>query len=329
MAEDRISDFLGILLKNRMYERVHENLELRLKLFWHFLRTKPTSILTAKRCIRHHYDLGNDFFKLFLDKSMTYSCGYQLSGADTLDDMQKQKYERICRKLAPKPGSLMIDIGCGWGGMLIYAAKKYGVSGLGITLSEEQCKYARELVKLEGLAGRIRIDLCDYRQVQGKFDHVVSIGMFEHVGRACYPLFMQKIKALLNPGGTGLLHTIGLTDAPGVKPDPWINRYIFPGSRLPRLQEIVAAMHKEDLLIAHVEDWKLHYAETLRKWKENFDSNRAAISALGPRYDRRFLRMWNYYLQTCEASFRSSTVQLYQVLFSRGEQWSFPRCFRF
>ena len=166
------------------------------------------------------------FYQLFLDESLTYSCGYQLDSTDTLKEMQLQKYELICQKLDLQPGDNIIDIGCGWGGMLIYAAEKYEVHGTGITLSKEQAKLAEEKIRQRGLSGRLKVLLSDYRKVQGQFDKLVSIGMFEHVGKSNFSTFMEKSSDLLKPGGVGLLHTIGTVGS--VRNDPWIARYIFP-----------------------------------------------------------------------------------------------------
>jgi cyclopropane-fatty-acyl-phospholipid synthase len=324
-----LADFLGILLKNKLDEHLGDRWFTRPLLWLQRVLHTPYSLLLAKRCIAHHYNLGNEFFRLFLDPSLTYSCGYQLSPTDTLAQMQEQKYALICKKLGLKAGQVLLDIGCGWGGMLVHAAKRHGIRGLGITLSSSQAELANARIKAEKLENTLAIDLRDYRKTSGTFDALVSIGMFEHVGKACYPAFMRQLRRLLKPGGLGLLHTIGVTDPPSYRPDPWTVKHIFPGSRLPRLDEIVSEMHKNDLIVGHIENLKLHYAETLRHWHANFQRNRSAIQALGEQYSDRFMRMWEYYLQSCEASFRHSSVQLYQVLFCKGSEWTLPMCFNF
>lgn len=330
VEDNKIADFMGIILANHLYEKVSEHLPLMAQLFWHRLTHSPRFLVSAKRQIHHHYDLGNDFFSLFLDQGMTYSCAYEKSPTDSLETMQDQKYKRISSKLGLKNGGRILDIGCGWGGMLSYAGRNFGeLSGQGITLSAEQAAYAQKRLEAEGLADRMKIKVEDYRNTKGQYDYISSIGMFEHVGRTSYRNYIKRTADLLKKGGVGLLHTIGLTDPPRLRPDPWITKYIFPGSRLPRLDEIAGEMRKANLLVAHVENLKLHYAKTLRRWKNNFDRNAEKIRALSERYDDRFIRMWDYYLQTCEAGFQYTTLQLYQVLFTKGENWSLPMCLEF
>ena len=209
-----------------------------------------TSLNTVKRSpvnIAHHYDIGESFFKQYLDESMTYSCAYFRSEGDTLEQAQRQKYEHICRKLQLKAGETLIDIGCGWGGMLLYAARHYGITGLGCTLSRHQAEYAKKTVAREGLEKNIAILCEDYRNITGRFDKFVSIGMFEHVGKGYVSTFMEKTRNLLRPGGLGLLHTVGKErDTAG---DPWTMQYIFPGSYIPVLDHVIRAMGKEALFL--------------------------------------------------------------------------------
>ncbi|NMC62729.1 MAG: class I SAM-dependent methyltransferase, partial [SAR324 cluster bacterium] len=176
----------------------------------------------------------------------------------------------------------------------------------------------------ERLENRLEIKLKDYREVKGMFDFITSIGMFEHVSKPCYGEFMRDLNILLKPNGVGLLHTIALSDPPEIPPDPWIQRHIFPGTRLPRLQEIVEEMNRYGLTIAHVENLKPHYAETLRLWRKKFEQNKRRIRLLRANYDERFLRTWKYYFQSCEAGFRYSSLNVYQILFSKGNRWPFP-----
>jgi cyclopropane-fatty-acyl-phospholipid synthase len=323
---DRIVDLMAIILNNGIKEKVRRDLHLKTRFLYRWLLTLPT-LSTSRKNAQFHYDLGNDFFEHFLDPSMTYSCGYQHRSEDTLHRMQMQKYELICRKLALQPGDRLIDIGCGWGGMLVYAAKEYGVSGLGVTLSPQQQAWSQRRIEEEGLSGRLEVRLQDYREVEGTFDKFVSIGMFEHVGKEYYGTFMRKVYNLLKPGGIGLLHTIGSTGSRF--PGDWIRTYIFPGTRLPRLGDLTEEMRQGGLTVGHIENWKLHYAETARHWKENFHANREKIAALDGHYDERFLRMWDYYLQLLEGCFRYDTLQLYQVLFCQGRRWTLPLCFNF
>ena len=329
LEQGGLVDFLGVLLHNKLDTQLKEKWFIKPLLLLQRLLHTPLSLAISRRCIAHHYDLGNDFFRLMLDSSLAYSCGYQLSRGDSLEQMQEQKYALICRKLGLREGAALLDIGCGWGGMLLHAAREHGVRGLGITLSREQAALARERFREHGLEERLSVELRDYRETEGSFDYLVSIGMFEHVGKPSYRTFMRRVKRLLKNGGAGLLHTIGLTDPPHVRPDPWIAKHIFPGARLPRLHEIIDEMHRAGLTVGHVENLKLHYAETLRLWHANFQSRRKEIGALGPQYDDRFMRMWEYYLQCCEAAFRYSTMQLYQLIFCNGDRWTLPLRFDF
>ena len=313
---DHLCDFLGILLRNRLDQRVHVSLRMALGAAWDRLRSLPISPARAARDIRHHYDLSNEFYALMLDRSMAYSCGYEAAEGDSLERMQEQKYRLISQKLGLEQGGTLLDIGCGWGGLLIDSAMHSPrLHARGITLSPAQHRWACERILEHRLEHRIRVDIEDYREAGGRYDYVCSVGMFEHVGRGQAPEFMRRLGSLLAPRGRGLLHTIALTDRPAVPPDPWTQRYIFPGSRLPRLEEMV---------VAHVENLKPHYATTLRHWKHNVDRNRERIHRLSPRFDDRFFRMWNYYLQSCEAGFRHSSMELYQVLFCKEGAWPLP-----
>jgi cyclopropane-fatty-acyl-phospholipid synthase len=325
----RLADLFGVLFSNRLERQVRAEPLVRIVSGLSRLIHTPRFIKVSKRCISRHYDLSNEFFALMLDSSMTYSCGYQLSPSDSLHDMQQQKYALICDKLKINKGDRILDIGCGWGGMLVFAAKHYGASGVGITLSKRQVEFGRKLLAAEGLDKRVKIHLCDYRQIDGVFDRIVSIGMFEHVGLASYGLFMSKINRCLKTAGRGLLHTIGSTDDPEYRTDPWIDKYIFPGSRLPRLNEIVGAMDQRDFCVAHVENLKIHYAETLSRWQRNFVKNWPLIQRLDASYNDRFKRMWNYYLQVCEAGFRYGNMQVYQILFGNSKSWACPAHLQF
>jgi len=263
--------------------------------------------------ISHHYDLGNEFYFLFLDKTMTYSCAYFNNEDDSLEQAQLNKYEHISRKLLLKPGESLLDIGCGWGGMLIYAAQKYGINGVGITLSQNQYEYANRKIKELGLESQIKVTYQDYRELSGKYDKVVSIGMFEHVGKKFIPIFIKKISDLLKKEGLGLLHTIGKdTPSPG---DPWTFKYIFPGGYLPCLAEIVREMGKTGFSILDVENLRWHYAKTLELWVENYELN---IKKVREMFDEAFVRQWRLFLNGSVAGFRYGDSRLFQVLFSNG-----------
>jgi len=263
--------------------------------------------------IAHHYDLGNEFYKLYLDESMTYSCAYFRSNEDTLEQAQQQKYEHICRKLQLKEGETIIDVGCGWGGMLLYAACHFGVKGVGCTLSRNQAEYAKERVAQEGLHKNITILFEDYRNMKGQFDKFVSIGMFEHVGKAFISSFIDKTKSLLKPKGIGLLHTIGKeSDTPE---DPWTMKYIFPGGYLPILDHVVHIMGEKGLVPVDIENLRLHYAKTLDEWAKRFEANAMKIERM---FDAGLVRMWRMYLNGSSAAFRWGNIRLYQILFTNG-----------
>jgi len=275
-----------------------------------------TSLNTVKRSpvnIAHHYDLGESFFKQYLDESMTYSCDYFRSEGDTLEQAQRQKYEHICRKLQLKAGETLIDIGCGWGGMLLYAARHYGIAGVGCTLSRHQAEYAGEMVAREGLKKGITILCEDYRNITGRFDKFVSIGMFEHVGKSYVSTFMEKTRNLLRPGGLGLLHTVGKErDTAG---DPWTQQYIFPGAYIPTLDHVIRAMGEKTLVPTDIENLRLHYAATLDEWGKRLEANASTIEKLA---GSAAVRMWRMYLNGSAAAFRWGDIRVYQILFTNG-----------
>ncbi len=278
----------------------------------HYVATRNT-LGRAPKNIEYHYDVGDEFYALFLDTTMTYSCGYFNNETDSLGQAQVNKYEHICRKLALQPGEKLVDIGCGWGGMLIHAAQNYGIDGLGNTLSRNQCECVKRKIKQLGLQNQIRVVLADYRQISGKFDKFVSIGMFEHVGKTFIPVFMHKVSQLLKKGGMGLLHTIGKdAESPG---DPWILKYIFPGSYIPNLAEIVREMGLAGLSTLDVENLRFHYAHTLDRWAEEYEKNVEKVQRM---FDEPFVRMWRLFLNASSAGFKYGSSRLYQILFSNG-----------
>lgn len=253
-----------------------------------------------------HYDLGNDLFIAMLGKRLVYSCGYWAE-ADNVDDAQEAKLDLVCRKLRLQPGQRVLDIGCGWGETLKFAAEHYGVEGVGITVSREQAEYARGLCT--GLPVEIRLQ--DYREIDEPFDAIWSIGMFEHVGSKNYRSYFEAVRRCLADDGLSVLHCIG-TNGPGAQTDPWIEKYIFPNSMIPAASEVTAAL--EDLFV--VEDWHnfgADYDRTLMAWLANFD---AAWPSLSENYDERFRRMWRYYLSCSAAVFRSRRDQLWQLVLS-------------
>jgi cyclopropane-fatty-acyl-phospholipid synthase len=258
----------------------------------------------AKRHASFHYDIGNDLYELMLDKRMVYSCAYW-EGAKTLDEAQEEKLDLICRKLHLKKGMTLLDIGCGWGGLVEYAARNYGVKATGITPAKEQVKVAKQRTK--GLP--VTIKQMDYREVDGKFDRVVSVGMLEHVGPHNYRRFFRKCQRLLKDDGLMLHHVIGRNWSTRYT-DPWIDRYIFPGGVIPTLKQLSEAVEKR-LIIEDVHNFGPYYDKTLMAWHKNFVKS---YPQLKDRYDERFKRMWEYYLLSSAGGFRARELQLYQIV---------------
>jgi cyclopropane-fatty-acyl-phospholipid synthase len=267
----------------------------------------------SKRNVAHHYDLDDRLYDLFLDADRQYSCAYFTDPGNALEVAQDDKKAHIAAKLALKPGQRVLDIGCGWGGMALYLHEKMGVDVLGVTLSEEQIKVANERAKAAGVADHVKFELIDYRAVQGRFDRIVSVGMFEHVGPASYATFFKKCRNLLTDDGVMLLHTIGRMGVPGVT-DAWTAKYIFPGGYSPSLSEIITASEKASLIATDVETLRLHYAYTLRHWYKRVTEHRAEIEAL---YDARFFRMWQFYLAGAATSFEGGSMCNFQVQYAR------------
>jgi cyclopropane-fatty-acyl-phospholipid synthase len=264
----------------------------------------------ARDNVAHHYDLGNDLYELFLDSDMQYSCAYFEHPQQGLDDAQTAKKRHIAAKLLVQPGHDVLDIGSGWGGLAIYLAEICGARATGVTLSTEQIERARTRAAAASAAPRIAFRLEDYRDTQGAFDRIVSIGMLEHVGAPNFDAYFARIADLLKRDGAALIHTIGRADGPGVT-NAWITKHIFPGGYIPALSELASAIERSGLLIADIEVLRLHYAETLKAWRERFLARRAEAAAM---YDERFCRMWEFYLAACEASFRLGQQVVYQFL---------------
>ena len=266
--------------------------------------------------IQSHYDIGNDFYKLWLDETMSYSCGYFLHEDDSLYQAQVNKVDYILKKLHLSQGMSLLDIGCGWGFLLIEAAKKYGVHGMGITLSREQYEAFNRRIKEQNLGDLLEAALMDYRdlpKMNRTFDRVVSVGMVEHVGRHNYQLFMDCAKKVLKPGGLFLLHFISaLKEHAG---DPWIKKYIFPGGVIPSLREMLSCAAEDDFHTLDAENLRLHYNRTLLCWDKNYREHMDQIREM---FDERFVRMWDLYLAACAATFHNGIIDLHQVLFSNG-----------
>jgi cyclopropane-fatty-acyl-phospholipid synthase len=270
----------------------------------------------SRRNVAHHYDLPDRLFDLFLDKDRQYSCAYFAEPDFTLGQAQAAKMAHIAAKLRLEPGQRLLDIGCGWGGLAFYLARIAEVEVLGITLSEHQLKAAREAAAAAGLADRVRFELADWRDVKGRFDRIVSVGMFEHVGPPHYGAFFDRCRELLAEDGLMLLHTIGRADGPGAT-DPWISKYIFPGGYVPALSQIAPAIERSWLWLTDLEIWRLHYARTLECWYERVLAASAEIEKL---HDARFLRMWLFYLAGGIAAFRHDGHVVFQLQLARRRE---------
>lgn len=275
----------------------------------------------ALRDIQSHYDLSNEFYQQFLDPTLTYSCAYFKIENDSLEKAQLQKYEHICRKLFLKKGERLVDVGCGWGGMLIYAAQKYGAVGYGVTLSENQFEYASHLIKKLGLERQIRVELKDYRDIKGQFDKFVSIGMFEHVTEKYYDQFFAKVHEILVPKGIGVLQSIGVNGPKSAEIDPWYNTYIFPGGQLPSAPDMLKYSSKNGLVAVDLENLRLHYAKTLKFWAENY--LKVYDQTIEERGEK-FARMWKWYLYLSRATFITGISHLFQLTFTNGINNDYP-----
>jgi len=266
-------------------------------------------IKRARRNVAHHYDLSGTLYDLFLDADRQYSCAYFGLPSDDLETAQARKQQHLASKLLLEPGQKVLDIGSGWGGLALYLARETGVDVTGLTLSVEQHKIARDRAEAEHLSDRVRFELRDYRQEAGRYDRIVSVGMFEHVGIVHYQDFFDRVRTLLSDDGVDLLHSIGRSDGPG-STNPWLQKYIFPGGYSPALSEVLPAIERAGLWITDIEILRLHYAETLRHWRMRFRRHWAQVSAI---YDERFCRMWEFYLAACEAAFRVQDLMVFQI----------------
>lgn len=275
-----------------------------------------------KRSISYHYDLGNDFYRLWLDRKMLYSCAYFKNDSDSLEQAQLEKINLCCRKLQLQPNERLLDIGCGWGSLLITAAQQFGIHGVGITLSKEQLAYGRQQIAEEGVEDRVHLEYLDYRdlpKMNQTFDKVVSVGMFEHVGKANMKHFLENVRTVLRPDGLLLLHTIGKTVEEPT--DNWIRKYIFPGCYLPDLGSILRNCTSLGLSFVDCENMRVHYSKTLDNWAERFEKNEARIRSM---FDDRFIRMWRFYLAGCSTVFKMGNMHLFQLLFSAGVRNDLP-----
>ena len=264
--------------------------------------------------VAHHYDLSDDLYDLFLDPKKQYSCGYFKNPNDSLENAQNNKINHIIKKLNIKPNQKILDIGSGWGSLAIDIAKSAKCEVTGITLSENQYNHSVKKVKELNLENQVKFKLIDYRQLNEKFDRIVSIGMFEHVGRKFYKKFFKKISELLKEDGIALIHTIGSVNPPR-DPHPWITKYIFPGGYTPSMSEVTSPIEKSGLIVSDIEVLRMHYSHTLRCWKESFLLNKEKVITL---FDERFFRMWEFYLTSCEIAFKWGDQVVYQFQLTKN-----------
>jgi cyclopropane-fatty-acyl-phospholipid synthase len=292
---------------------------------WHRIRKRlldlrADTLPRARSYIHHHYDIGNDFYQLWLDKQMVYTCAYFSNPTATLEEAQIAKMKHICRKLALKPGETVIEAGCGWGALSLYMVQHYGVTARAFNISHEQITYAREQARAANLSDKIEFIEDDYRNISGKFDAFVSVGMLEHVGRACYPEMGAVIHRSLKPEGRGLLHFIGRN-----YPYPlnsWIHRHIFPGAYPPTLCEVATdILEPWNFSVTDIENLRLHYVKTLAYWLERFEG---ATTQIRKMFDEQFIRTWRFYLAGSQAAFLSGRLQLFQITFTRGTNNHLP-----
>ena len=310
-----LADFLDIALMNigRGELNFFSKLINKLNGSYRYL-TNFNFIKKSKMNVAHHYDLSDDLYNLFLDPKKQYSCGYFKSVNDSLEIAQNNKIQHIIKKLNIQPNQKVLDIGCGWGSLAIDIAKSINCEVTGITLSQNQFNYCIKQAKEHNLENQVNFKLIDYRQLDEKFDRIVSVGMFEHVGRKFYKKFFKQINKLLNDDGISLIHTIGSVNPPR-DPHPWITKYIFPGGYTPSLSEVIRPIEKAELIVSDIEVLKLHYSYTLRHWKENCLKNKDQIIKM---FDLRFFRMWEFYLASCESAFKWGDQVVYQFQLTKN-----------
>ena len=309
-----LTDFLDLVLSNigRGKLNFFSYLINRLRGSYRYL-TNFNFIKKSKMNVSHHYDILDDLYDLFLDPKRQYSCGYFKNENDSLETAQNNKIQHIIRKLNITPNQKVLDIGCGWGSLAFDIAKSASCEVTGITLSQNQFNYCNQKAKDLNLENQVKFKLMDYRELDEKFDRIVSVGMFEHVGRKFYKKFFNKIEKILNHDGISLIHTIGSVNPPR-DPHPWITKYIFPGGYTPSLSEVTTPIERAGLIVTDIEVLRLHYSHTLRLWKENCMKNKEKIIKM---FDERFFRMWEFYLTGCEMAFKYGEQVVYQFQLSK------------
>ena len=305
-----ISDFLDLALQNLGREKTNTISEFinSIKGSYRYL-TNFNFIKKSKMNVAHHYDISDELYFLFLDPLKQYSCAYFKNDNDSLEEAQKNKINHIIKKLNIKENSKVLDIGSGWGHLSMEIAKQAKCQVTGVTLSENQYKYSSAKAKELNLGNQVQFKLMDYREVKEKYDRIVSVGMFEHVGRKFYKTFFNKVFEILKDDGIALLHTIGSVNSPR-NPQPWITKYIFPGGYTPSLSEVAGPIEKSGLILSDMEVLRMHYAHTLRNWKDRFSKNKEKVLKM---FDERFFRMFEFYLSSCEMAFKHGDQVVYQL----------------
>ena len=311
VEDGEIYDFIDLVARNMRWGQPDHWLQTVLAGLRHIGRriAQYNPADRSKRNVAHHYDLSGELYRLFLDADQQYSCAYYRGEDDDLETAQLNKKRHLTNKLLLRRGQRVLDIGSGWGGLGLHLARHGDVEVTGVTLSEEQHRVSNQRAQTAGLEERVRFDLVDYRNLTGQFDRIVSVGMFEHVGLGHYGEYFAKLRSLLTDDGVAVLHTIGRADGPGAT-HPWIRKYIFPGGYSPALSEIIPFIERNGLYVTDVEVLKLHYARTLRHWRERFQKNREQVRKL---YDDRFCRMWELYLAGSECAFRYGGHVVFQI----------------
>ena len=305
-----LSEFLEIALRNigRSDINIYGKILNTIKGTFRYL-TKFNKGLVSKNNVSHHYDISENLYDLFLDANRQYSCAYFKNENDTLEQAQENKMNHITKKLNIQANQKVLDIGSGWGTLAIHIAQKTNASVTGITLSENQLEYSKKKAKELNLGNQVEFKLADYRELNEKFDRIVSVGMFEHVGRKFYRKYFNTVSKLLNDQGIALIHTIGSSNPPR-NPQPWITKYIFPGGYTPSLSQIARPIEDSGLIISDMEVLRMHYAHTLRNWKERFLSNKTTVLEM---FDEKFFRMWEFYLASCEMAFKWGDQVVFQL----------------
>ena len=310
-----LTDFLDLALMNIGREELNFFSKLINKLSGSYrYLTNFNFIKKSKMNVAHHYDLSDELYDLFLDSKRQYSCGYFKNENDTLETAQNNKIQHVIKKLNIQPNQKVLDIGCGWGSLAFDIAKSINCEVTGITLSKNQFDYCVKRAKELNMENQVIFKLIDYRELDKKFDRIVSVGMFEHVGRKFYLKFFKKIEKLLNNNGVSLIHTIGSVNPPR-DPHPWVTKYIFPGGYTPSLSEVTTPIEKAGLIVSDIEVLQLHYSYTLRHWKENCIKNKEKITKM---FDERFFRMWEFYLTGCEIAFKWGDQVVYQFQLTKN-----------